>query len=226
MRDDRPGIKDRIFAALDGREVIELAKGAGADPELHDGRDFGRPVPGRLPPARGFESRLQEVDPGRFQVVARLPGRGGGRSLMQNGHLDVDPVADGWVRDPWTPMIEGDRFHGAGVFNMKAGVAAMVMAAVAARAWWRGSSESSRAASAPSTSSGRASGPTWSSSPSRTAREHPDQAHRGGGVRDPSNLPDLPLHLVGGREHHGRGRVGSSSPTSARCSSTCASRRR
>src|SRR5262249_18650710 len=81
----------------------------------------------------GFESRLQEVDPGRFQTLARLPGQGGGQSLMLNGHLDIDPIPDGWVRDPWTPTIEGDRFYGAGIFNMKGGVAAMVMAAVAAR---------------------------------------------------------------------------------------------
>jgi acetylornithine deacetylase len=52
---------------------------------------------------------------------------------MLNGHLDIDPIPGGWVRDPWTPTIEGDRFYGAGIFNMKAGVAAMVMAAVAAR---------------------------------------------------------------------------------------------
>src|SRR5262249_58454687 len=47
--------------------------------------------------------------------------------------LDIDRIPGGWVRGPWTPTIEGDRFYGAGIFNMKAGVAAMVMAAVAAR---------------------------------------------------------------------------------------------
>ena len=82
---------------------------------------------------QGFESQLQEVDPGRFQTVARLPGRGGGQSLMYDGHIDIDPIPGGWTRDPWTPTIEGDRFYGAGIYNMKGGVAAMVMAAVAAR---------------------------------------------------------------------------------------------
>jgi acetylornithine deacetylase len=52
---------------------------------------------------------------------------------MLNGHLDIDPIPSGWVRDPWTPTIEGDRFYGAGIYNMKGGVAAMVMGAVAAR---------------------------------------------------------------------------------------------
>jgi acetylornithine deacetylase len=82
---------------------------------------------------QGFESELQEVDPGRFQTIARLRGTGGGKSLMLNGHLDIDPIPSGWERDPWTPTIEGDRFYGAGVYNMKGGVAAMIMGAVAAR---------------------------------------------------------------------------------------------
>ena len=82
---------------------------------------------------QGLESELQEVDPGRFQTIARLRGTGGGKSLMLNGHLDIDPIPSGWERDPWTPTIEGDRFYGAGVYNMKGGVAAMIMGAVAAR---------------------------------------------------------------------------------------------
>ena len=82
---------------------------------------------------QGFESELQEVDPGRFQTIARLRGTGGGKSLMLNGHIDIDPIPSGWARDPWTPTIEGDRFYGAGVYNMRAGVAAMIMGAVAAR---------------------------------------------------------------------------------------------
>src|SRR5258705_897704 len=52
---------------------------------------------------------------------------------MLNGHLDIDPIPSGWVRNPWTPTIEGDRFYGAGIYNMKGGVAAMIMGAVAAR---------------------------------------------------------------------------------------------
>src|SRR5262249_23689937 len=76
---------------------------------------------------------LQETDPGRFQTIARLRGTGGGKSLMLNGHLDIDPIPGGWVRDPWKPAIAGVRFYGAGIYNMKGGVAAMIMGAVAAR---------------------------------------------------------------------------------------------
>lgn len=82
---------------------------------------------------RGYEVDLQEVTPGRFQTIARLRGTGGGKSIMFNGHLDIDPLAMGWKHDPWEPVVEGDRLYGAGVMNMKGGDAAMVAAAEAVR---------------------------------------------------------------------------------------------
>jgi acetylornithine deacetylase len=81
----------------------------------------------------GFESELQEVDPGRFQCVARLRGDGSGESLMLNGHIDIDPLPSGLGRDPFAPAVEGNMFFGAGVGNMKAGVASMIAAASAAK---------------------------------------------------------------------------------------------
>jgi acetylornithine deacetylase len=81
----------------------------------------------------GFEAALQEVEPGRFNAICRLPGRDGGRSLMLNGHIDIDPLARDWRHDPWMPVVEGDRLYGSGVANMKAGVATMIGAADAVR---------------------------------------------------------------------------------------------
>jgi acetylornithine deacetylase len=79
----------------------------------------------------GFEVEMQEVQPGRRQVVARLRGRGGGRSMMFNGHLDIDPLTESWRWDPFQPRREGNRLWGVGVHNMKSGVAAMSAAAAA-----------------------------------------------------------------------------------------------
>lgn len=82
---------------------------------------------------RGYQVQLQEVEPGRFQTIAVLKGSGGGKSLMFNGHIDINPLAQEWKRDPWTPTVDGDRLYGAGIRNMKGGVAAMIEAAEAIR---------------------------------------------------------------------------------------------
>jgi acetylornithine deacetylase len=83
--------------------------------------------------ARGYEVDLQEIDPGRFQTIATLKGSGGGKSLMFNGHIDIDALSLGWQRDPWTPSLEGDLLYGAGIANMKAGQSSMINAAEAIR---------------------------------------------------------------------------------------------
>jgi acetylornithine deacetylase len=82
---------------------------------------------------RGYAVEMQEVEPGRFQVIARLRGTGGGKSMMFNGHIDIDPLSLGWRHDPWEPVVEGDHLYGAGVMNMKGGDAAMITAAEAIR---------------------------------------------------------------------------------------------
>jgi acetylornithine deacetylase len=63
-------------------------------------------------------------------VVARLRGRGGGRSLMLNGHLDVVPPGDfaTWHDDPYSGRVAGGHVHGRGACDMKGGVAAALSA--------------------------------------------------------------------------------------------------
>jgi acetylornithine deacetylase len=80
---------------------------------------------------QGLAVTLQEIEPGRKQTIARLRGRGGGRSIMLNGHIDIDPLASGWTRDPFTPWIADGKLFGHGIYNMKAGVTACIMATLA-----------------------------------------------------------------------------------------------
>lgn len=87
---------------------------------------------------RGFEVTRLETIPGRPSVVAMARGTGGGRSLMFNGHLDTVTLA-GYDGDPLDPVIRDGRMYGRGTFDMKAGIAAMmVAAATAAQAKLRG----------------------------------------------------------------------------------------
>ncbi len=77
---------------------------------------------------RGFEVHVVEEIAGRPSVVGIARGRGGGRSLMFNGHTDTVGLAP-YGGDPLSPRREGGRLHGRGSFDMKGGVAAMMVAA-------------------------------------------------------------------------------------------------
>jgi acetylornithine deacetylase len=72
---------------------------------------------------------------GRFDVIGRWRGRGGGRSLVLNGHIDVVPEGDHerWSRSPWSGDVDGGRLHGRGSCDMKAGLAGAVFAVAAAQ---------------------------------------------------------------------------------------------
>jgi acetylornithine deacetylase len=75
---------------------------------------------------RGIETTWLEATPGRPSVVARVPGSGGGRSLMLNGHVDTVGVAG--MREPFAPREEGGRLAGRGALDMKTSVAACLVA--------------------------------------------------------------------------------------------------
>ena len=78
---------------------------------------------------RGFEVHRLEEHPGRPSIVGVAKGSGGGRSLMFNGHFDTVTMA-GYDGDPLEPRIDGDgKLYGRGSFDMKGGVAAMMVAA-------------------------------------------------------------------------------------------------
>ena len=78
--------------------------------------------------AIGLSANLQPVTGGRFNAIGTLAGRGGGTSLLFNGHMDTNPVTAGWTVDPFGGVYDDDFVYGIGVSNMKAGDAAAFMA--------------------------------------------------------------------------------------------------
>lgn len=76
----------------------------------------------------GLEAELQPVEGTRVNAIGRWKGTGGGKSLLFNGHLDTNPVTEGWTVDPWGGLVDDRFIYGIGVSNMKAGVAAYVCA--------------------------------------------------------------------------------------------------
>jgi len=72
----------------------------------------------------GLESELTPVEGERVNAIGRLRGSGGGQSLLFNGHIDTNPVTEGWTVDPWGGKVDDKFIYGIGVSNMKSGDAA------------------------------------------------------------------------------------------------------
>ncbi len=84
-----------------------------------------------------------ETAPGIVNLVARITGAAGpGRRIVLNGHLDTFPLGDesGWTVPPFGGLLREGRLYGRGVSDMKAGIAASIIAARVLAghrgAWW------------------------------------------------------------------------------------------
>lgn len=73
----------------------------------------------------GMEVDQWEVYPNDDNVVGRWRGRGGGRSLILNGHMDVASLEEGeaWDTPPFELTVKGGRLYGRGTADMKGGLA-------------------------------------------------------------------------------------------------------
>lgn len=82
----------------------------------------------------GFAVTRHSFGEGRYNLVARL-GQAG-PATMFTGHIDTVPLGTlAWTRDPFGGEIVDGRLYGRGSCDMKAGVAAMIAAAVAEAEW-------------------------------------------------------------------------------------------
>jgi succinyl-diaminopimelate desuccinylase len=78
----------------------------------------------------GYRVDYHEYADSRTSVIARAGGSDAKAPLCLTGHLDVVPVgARPWTHDPFSGETAGDRLYGRGASDMKAGVAAILLAA-------------------------------------------------------------------------------------------------
>ncbi|MBM3219613.1 MAG: M20 family metallopeptidase [Candidatus Rokubacteria bacterium] len=81
----------------------------------------------------GFDVEVQDVAPGRPNVLAVLGAKGAGKSLLLEGHTDVvtegDPAL--WTHPPFGADLVDGRIYGRGAADMKSGLAAAMVAAAA-----------------------------------------------------------------------------------------------
>jgi acetylornithine deacetylase len=117
----------------EGASVVELAEALvridSVNPDLVPGGagegEIARFVGGWLEEA-GLEVETEEIAPGRFNVVGIARGSGGGRSLLLNAHMDTVGVAG--MEDAWQPRVDSGRLFGRGAYDMKASLAAIMLA--------------------------------------------------------------------------------------------------
>ena len=113
---DPPRDEDRLQRLLEAR-----LRSIGAETDLWEPESTGtgnRHVPDDLDFA------------GRPQLAARLAGRGGGRSLLLNGHIDAVSAEprELWSCDPFAGAARDGRVYGRGIADMKGGLAGMLFA--------------------------------------------------------------------------------------------------
>lgn len=64
----------------------------------------------------------------RPNLVGVLSGKGGGKSILLSGHIDVVQRGSKWTFDPFAGTVNDGKIYGRGAVDMKGGIAAMTMA--------------------------------------------------------------------------------------------------
>ncbi|MCX6774286.1 MAG: M20 family metallopeptidase [Candidatus Micrarchaeota archaeon] len=70
----------------------------------------------------GFSVEMQEAAKHRWNIFAKK----GNPKAIFFGHVDTVPKVEGWTKDPFSLVREGDRLYGLGAWDMKGGVAAIL----------------------------------------------------------------------------------------------------
>jgi succinyl-diaminopimelate desuccinylase len=129
---------ERVVNAVDPAEVVRLAAdlvriNSVFDPTAGTSEREAAEFAARWAERQGFGVRLEEVAPGRPNVIVDFPAGDGPRRLMFEGHTDVvtpgDPAA--WRHDPFGAEIVGRRMYGRGANDTKGNLAAMLVAMAA-----------------------------------------------------------------------------------------------
>jgi acetylornithine deacetylase/succinyl-diaminopimelate desuccinylase family protein len=130
LSEDERAVLDRI-AVEEIRDVaVDLVRAVGENPPGDEGPTV-RALE-KACAARGLAVSQSEVEPGRANISAILPG-GGGPGLLLLGHTDVVPVGDGWTVPAFGGVVRDGRLYGRGSADMKGGLAACVIAMSALR---------------------------------------------------------------------------------------------
>jgi succinyl-diaminopimelate desuccinylase len=131
----------RLLAAIDTSELVRLTRelvrtDSVIRPETgNTEREVVRLLADWIRRELEIEPLIEEVQPGRENLIATLDSGRPGPVLMLEGHTDVVSEGDrsSWSHDPFGAEVDGGRIYGRGSCDMKGGVAAALLAARALR---------------------------------------------------------------------------------------------
>jgi succinyl-diaminopimelate desuccinylase len=126
---------DRVLKRIDPRELIALTEklvriNSVWDPKAGTSETPAAEAVARWAEKRGFDIQIDEVAPGRPNVIIRWRAGSGEKVLMFEGHTDVVTPGDiaSWRYDPFGAKIVGRRMYGRGTNDTKGNLAAMLIA--------------------------------------------------------------------------------------------------
>jgi len=126
---------EKVLSAIDPEEVIRLAASLVKinsvwDPAAGTNEQAAAELVARWAQAQGFRVAMEEVAPGRPNVIVTHAAGPGPRTLMFEGHTDVVTPGDIslWTHDPFGAEIVGRRMYGRGANDTKGNLAAMLVA--------------------------------------------------------------------------------------------------
>jgi succinyl-diaminopimelate desuccinylase len=126
---------EKVLRAVDPAEVISLTASlvkinSVYDPAAGTSEQAAAEHVARWAERQGFDVAMEEVAPGRPNVIVTYAAGEGKRRLMFEGHTDVVTPGDlsAWSRDPFGAEIVGRRMYGRGTNDTKGNLAAMLVA--------------------------------------------------------------------------------------------------
>ena len=118
-----PAIRDLLvqLVAIDSVNPTLVPGGAGE-------AEIARSVAGWLE-RNGVAVEYHDLGDGRANVIGRVAGRGQGRALLLNAHLDTVGLGGGDAG--LSPRVEGNRLYGRGALDMKGSLSVIMLVAAA-----------------------------------------------------------------------------------------------
>jgi len=129
--------RDELLDLLSRLIRIRSLSGESADVAQGVVADYLATLPYRVEVSRDrpsdYEDHAEYMPPsppgdGPFVNVVGRPARSASRFALFS-HIDTHHVEEGWISDPFEPVLRGSRLYGLGVADDKGGIAAMLIAA-------------------------------------------------------------------------------------------------